>query len=164
METVKHTFDNERQLMTDRVPPAPPPSANPWSAPAASAPPTDDLPTPPVDPAGVLDELVAVVHGARAALLASTDGFSIATSSDLPDEPAHAAMLAAAVGLGHQLVEMGAGSELRQLVVDHDRGLLLVWPLGSNRILAMLTMTTVDQVRLRSFVRSRATVLAGGRS
>jgi hypothetical protein len=56
---------------------------------------------------------------------------------------------------------MGGGSELRQLVVDHDRGLLMVWPLGRRRILAMLTMTTVDQVRLRSFVRSRAAVLAG---
>jgi len=164
METVKHTFDNGRQPMTDRAPPAPPPPSNPWSAPAASAPTVDELPTPPVDPAGVLDELVAVVHGALAALLASTDGFSIATSTELPDEPAHAAMLAAAVGLGHQLVQMGAGNELRQLVVDHDRGLLLVWPLGTNRILAMLTMTTVDQVRLRSFVRSRAGVLAGSGS
>jgi predicted regulator of Ras-like GTPase activity (Roadblock/LC7/MglB family) len=112
----------------------------------------------------VLNELVEVIHGARAALLASVDGFAIATSADHPDEPAHAAMLAAAVGLGHQLVQMGAGNELRQLVVDHDRGLLLVWPLGANRILAMLTMTTVDQVRLRTFVRSRANVLAGSGS
>ncbi len=163
METVKHTFDSGRQLMTDRVPPAPPP-AHSWSAPAASAPAVEDLPTPPVDPAAVLDELVAVVHGARAALLATTDGFSIASSSELPNEPAHAAMLAAAVGLGHQLVQMGDGNELRQLVVDHDRGLLLIWPLGGSRILAMLTMTTVDQVRLRSFVRSRAAVLAGSGS
>jgi len=164
METVKTTFDTERQLMTDRVPPAQPPVANPWSAPAASAPPVDAFPAPPVDPAVVLDELVAVVHGARSALLASTDGFSIARSSDLPDEAAHAAMLAAAVGLAHQLVQMGGGNELRQLVVDHNRGLLLIWPLGADRILAMLTMTTVDQVRLRSFVRSKAGVLAGRES
>ncbi len=148
-------------MTADRVPPAPPPSTQPWSAPAASAHTTTDLPDRPVDPAVVLDELVAVVQGARSALLASVDGFSIARSSELPDEPAHAAMLAAAVGLGHQLVDMGSGRELRQLVVDHDSGLLLVWPLGASRILAMLTLTTVDQVRLRSFVRSRAAALAG---
>ncbi len=120
-----------------------------------------DEPEVPADPAAVLDELVEVVHGANAALLASVDGFAIARSTEHPDEPAHAAMLAAAVGLGHQLVMMGSGNELRQLVVDHDRGLLLVWPLGTDRVLAMLTMTTVDQVRLRAFVRSRAAILSG---
>lgn len=167
METVKHTVDADRQPVTGHAPVSQPPSAPPeppsWAAPPP-APAAEPLPEPPSDPQAVLDELVEVVHGARAALLASVDGFSIASSSELPDEPAHAAMLAAAVGLGHQLVQMGGGNELRQLVVDHDGGLLLVWPLGTGRILAMLTMTTVDQVRLRTFVRSRAAVLAGGGS
>lgn len=149
-------------MTSQPVPPAPP-SSDGWGAPVVSTPmPEEPPPAAATDPEGVLDELVDVIHGAKGALLASVDGFAIARSAELPDEASHAAMLAAAVGLGHQLVEMGDGNELRQLVVDHDRGLLLVWPLGSNRVLAMLTMTTVDQVRLRTFVRSRASILVGG--
>ena len=110
-----------------------------------------------------LDELALVVPGARGAVLASVDGFAIARSDAMPNEAAHAAMLAAAVGLAHQLVQMGGGSELRQLVVDHDEGLLLLWPIGNDRVLAMLAAATVDQARLRNFVRSRARLLADDR-
>jgi len=38
----------------------------------------------------------------------------------MAEEAAYPAMLAAAVGLAHQLVAMGGGDHLRQLVVDHD--------------------------------------------
>lgn len=110
---------------------------------------------------GALDELTVEVPGARGAVLASVDGFTIASSSALPDEPAHAAMLAAANGLALQLVEMGGGQQLRQLVVDHDGGLLLMWPLGAKRVVALLTVSTVDQARLRGFVRAHARLLAG---
>ncbi len=160
METVKHTPAHGLPPMTDRVPPAPLPSATPWSAPVAPAR-TEAVPVPPTDPRVALDELVEVVHGARSALLASTDGFAIARSAGTEDEPSHAAMLAAAVGIARQLVQVGDGSELRQVVIDHDRGLLLIWPIGRHRILAVLAMSTVDQVRLRALVRSRTGVLAG---
>jgi predicted regulator of Ras-like GTPase activity (Roadblock/LC7/MglB family) len=93
-------------------------------------------------------------------LLASVDGFALAQSESMPDEAAHAAMLAAAIGLAHQLVLMGGGEQLRQLVIDHDGGLLLLWPIGDSRVLAMLTESTVDQTRLRRFVRSRASLLS----
>ena len=107
-----------------------------------------------------LDELTEVIAGARGALLASVDGFALAQSDTMPNEASHAAMLAAAIGLAHQLVLMGGGDQLRQLVVDHDHGLLLLWPIGDTRVLAMLTEPTVDQTHLRRFVRSRAALLA----
>jgi predicted regulator of Ras-like GTPase activity (Roadblock/LC7/MglB family) len=79
----------------------------------------------------------------------------------MPDSAAHAAVLAAGMGLAHQLAAMGGGSELRQLVIDHDQGLLLLWPLGSQRVLAILTSRKVDQQSLRGFVQSKAHWLAG---
>ena len=100
----------------------------------------------------------------RSAILASVDGFGLARSSSMSDEAAHPAMLAAAIGLAHQLVVMGGGSRLRQLVVDHDGGLMLVWPMGDERVLAVLATTTVEQRRVRSFVQARASWLAGATS
>ena len=145
-----------------------------WTAPP-SVPATPLAPPPPPPPAPgagrpvprtateALDEMTEVIGGARGALLASVDGFALAQSDTMPNEAAHAAMLAAAIGLAQQLVLMGGGEQLRQLVVDHDNGLLLLWPIGEERVLAMLTESNVDQTRLRRFVRSRAALLAGAR-
>lgn len=105
-----------------------------------------------------------MVSGAYGAILASVDGFSIARSSTVVNQPSHSAMLAAAVGLAHQLVAMGGGSELRQLVVEHNTGLLLIWPIGKQRVLAVLTAATVDQRQLRDFVQARAQWLSGDES
>ena len=69
-------------------------------------------------------------------------------------------MLAAAIGLARQLVTMGGGTNLRQMVVDHDGGLLLVWPIGSQRVLAVLADARVDQRTLRNFVQANVQVLA----
>jgi predicted regulator of Ras-like GTPase activity (Roadblock/LC7/MglB family) len=71
-------------------------------------------------------------------------------------------MLAAAVGIARQLVTMCDGTALRQLVVDHDGGLLLVWPVGAHRVLAVLASSTVEQRRVRAFVKHHATALTGG--
>ncbi len=142
-----------------------------WTAPP-TVPAAPLAPPPPPPPAAgrpvpttateALDEMTEVIGGARGALLASVDGFALAQSDTMPNEASHAAMLAAAIGLAHQLVLMGGGNQLRQLVVDHDNGLLLLWPIGDARVLAMLTDSNVDQTRLRRFVRSRAALLAGG--
>jgi predicted regulator of Ras-like GTPase activity (Roadblock/LC7/MglB family) len=139
---------------TPRSPFAPPPPPPPPAAAVRAAPATATE---------ALDELVEVIPGARGALLASVDGFALAQSDSMPNEAAHAAMLAAAIGLAHQLVLMGEGHQLRQLVVDHDNGLLLLWPIGETRVLAMLTESSVDQTQLRRFVRSRAALLADRR-
>ena len=128
------------------------------AAPPAPQPPTDT----PRSVTGLLDDLVARVREAHGAILATVDGFSIARSTSMADEASHPAMLAAAVGLAHQLVALGGGEELRQLVVDHDRGLLLVWPVGDQRVLAVLADRTVDQRQLRSIVQAGAGVLVGG--
>lgn len=112
-------------------------------------------------PKAILDELTETVDGVRAAILASVDGFGLARSSSMPDEASHPAMLAAAVGLAHQLASIGGGSQLRQLVVDHDGGLLLVWPLGDQHVLAVLATATVEQRRVRAFVQARAACLTG---
>jgi predicted regulator of Ras-like GTPase activity (Roadblock/LC7/MglB family) len=119
------------------------------------------VPTPSVfDASALLDELVATVDGVRGAVLASVDGFGVARNCAMSDEASHPAMLAAAIGLAHQLVVMGGGSRLRQFVVDHDGGLMLVWPIGDQRVLAVLATRTVDQRRVRSFVEARAVSLA----
>jgi predicted regulator of Ras-like GTPase activity (Roadblock/LC7/MglB family) len=121
-------------------------------------------PAPLPTPATVLDDLVDQFHDATGAILASVDGFSIAQSSSMSDEASHPAMLAAAVGLAHQIVSMSGGEELRQLVVEHDRGLLLAWPIGSQRVLAVLAQHSIDQRRLHSFVHARTQVLIGAGS
>lgn len=165
-------------MSTGEVPmPSTPSQPSPaWTAPAhsASAPLSNrSLPAPavpqsvPADPAdltAVLDELVEVVDGVRSAILASVDGFGLAHSGSMSDEASHPAMLAAAIGLAHQLVAMGGGHQLRQLVVDHDSGLMLVWPIGDQRVLAVLAVATVEQRRVRSFVQARALHLAGAES
>jgi len=108
----------------------------------------------------LLDGLVGSVDGVNGAILASVDGFGLARSSSMANEAAHPAMLAAAVGLAHQLVDMGRGTTLRQLLVDHDGGLLLVWPIGAERVLAVLAANQVDQRSTRAFVQEHAADLA----
>lgn len=136
-------------------PPAPTTPAG-WHAPAAGS----TRPAVAMTPTEILDQLVAAIASTRGAVLASVDGFSIANSSNLPPEPAHSAMLAAAIGLARQLVGMAGGTNLRQLVVDHDGGLLLVWPIGSKRVLAVIADATVDQRLLRGFVQTNVRLLA----
>ncbi len=137
---------------TNTMPLAPPPAVVADAA-------TLTATTPPL--ALVLDELIASVDGVNGALLASVDGFAVARSSGMPNSAAHAAILAAGMGLAHQLAAMGGGTELRQLVIDHDGGLLLLWPLGSMRVLALLTTRRVDQQSMRQFVQAKAHWLAG---
>jgi predicted regulator of Ras-like GTPase activity (Roadblock/LC7/MglB family) len=186
MEKVKGLLLLERPDMS-YVPPMPPtappsgPLSSPgmpppdtaWTAPVGTNPPV--APTPIAPDAGaaarrdaampdlvmILDELSSTVAGAYGAILASVDGFSLARSSSVVNQASHSAMLAAAVGLSHQLVAMGGGQELRQLVVEHDTGLLLIWPIGSQRVLAVLTAATIDQRHLREFVQARAQWLSG---
>jgi predicted regulator of Ras-like GTPase activity (Roadblock/LC7/MglB family) len=134
--------------------------AAPVGPPPGRAPHVAASPEPP-NPTSILDELVGSVEGVRAAILASVDGFGLARSSSMSDEASHPAMLAAAIGLAHQLVMMGGGAQLRQLVVDHDGGLMLVWPIGDQRVLAVLAATTVEQRRIRSFVQACASALVG---
>jgi predicted regulator of Ras-like GTPase activity (Roadblock/LC7/MglB family) len=180
MEKVKAVAGGTRSLMTGGTPCVPMAHAAPapnWVAPVRSAGPTI-VPAAPVgppavraphvpaspapsNPTAILDELVGSVEGVRSAILASVDGFGLALSSSMSDEASHPAMLAAAIGLAHQLVVMGGGAQLRQLVVDHDGGLMLVWPIGDQRVLAVLAATTVEQRRIRSFVQARASGLVG---
>lgn len=132
---------------------------------ASPTPSTDTFSPPPsgsgaIDAAAILDELVDTVDGVCAAILASVDGFGVARNRSMSDEASHPAMLAAATGLAHQLVAMGGGTRLRKLVVDHDGGLMLVWPIGQQRVLAVLAESAVEQRRLRAFVESRAEWLA----
>lgn len=148
MEKVKTLLVDPQQFVTVGTS-APP---RPLSFPA---------PTVSVDPGLVLDELLHSIDEVRAAILASVDGFAIASAGSVSDEVSHSAMLAAAAGLAHQLVAMGGGRKLRQLVVDHDGGLMIVWPIGDRRVLGVIAGSTVEQRRLRSFVQARAVWLAG---
>ncbi|MFT5026307.1 MAG: putative regulator of Ras-like GTPase activity (Roadblock/LC7/MglB family) [Ilumatobacter sp.] len=133
----------------------------PNTAPLAPPPPVPNQASVAPPLALILDELIAVVDGVNGALVASIDGFAVARSTNMPSLPAHAAVLAAGMGLAHQLAVIGGGNELRQLVIDHDEGLLLLWPLGGQRVLAILTSRKIDQRSLRGFVQSKAHWLAG---
>ncbi len=168
MDAVKTRNGGGVAEMTQRIPMIPVTPAAGGATPPATAP----LAPPPVatgDGASatapplaiILDELTAAVDGVNGALLASVDGFAVARSAGMPNSAAHAAILAAGMGLAHQLAAMGGGSELRQLVIDHDEGLLLLWPLGSTRVLALLTTRRVDQQSMRQFVQAKAFWLAG---
>lgn len=156
MEKVKAFADETWSLTTGGIPPLPS-NAVGLASPAMSVSPAAAS----LDPGVVLDELVADVDGVRAAILASVDGFGIARSTSIADEASHPAMLAATVGLAHQLVAIDGGERFRQLAVHHDGGLLLIWPIGAQRLLAVLAAGTVEQRRLRSFIQARAMVLSG---
>ena len=81
-----------------------------WSAPAGWTAPSPVARPAPVSPAAVLDQLIDSIAGDSGAVLASVDGFPLAKSASMPTEPAHAAMLAAAIGLARQLVGDGRGA------------------------------------------------------
>jgi predicted regulator of Ras-like GTPase activity (Roadblock/LC7/MglB family) len=156
MEKVKAVVDGAPA--SGLAPPRQSVRAGAWATPATPPP---VAPAVRVEPARALDGLVEEIDGVRGAILASVDGFGLARSSSMNDEPSHPAMLAAAVGLARQLVAMGGGEQLRQLVVDHDGGLLLVWPIGTKRVLAVLASSVVEQRRLRALVQRRAPIFAG---
>jgi predicted regulator of Ras-like GTPase activity (Roadblock/LC7/MglB family) len=176
MEKVKAVAGGMGSLMCSAIPPVPSRPSGPtprWTAPARSSSspplaPPNVLPGPTspapgsgaIDAAAILDELVASVDGVRAAILATADGFGVARDRSTSDEASHPAMLAAAIGLAHQLVAMGGGTRLRQFVVDHDGGLIFVWPIGEQRVLAVLATRAVDQRRVRAFVEGCAKSLA----
>lgn len=164
MEQVKVVLERAPSFMSDFVPPRPPASRAGWTAPSTPAPlpaPSTDLPEPISDPAVALDDLTVANTEVAGAILATVDGFTIARSSSMADEPSHAAMLAAAVGLAHPLVGMGGGKSLRRVVVEHDAGLMIIWPLGTERVLAVLASGRVDQRALHAAVQRHARLLSG---
>jgi predicted regulator of Ras-like GTPase activity (Roadblock/LC7/MglB family) len=166
MEQVKVVLERDPSFMNGFVPPRPPASRAGWTAPKSSAlpSPTTGLPEPISDPAVALDDLTVANTEVTGAILATVDGFTIARSTSMADEPSHAAMLAAAVGIAHPLVGMGGGKSLRRLVIEHDAGLMIVWPLGAERVLAVLTSGRVDQRSLQAAVQRHARLLSGAMS
>lgn len=161
MEKVKAVVGGSPSLMSGFVPPRPAAAGTAWTAPSRPAGTPSAEPAVINDPVAVLDDLTGQIEGVTGAILASVDGFGLARSTSMADEASHPAMLAAAVGLAHQLVAMGGGETLRQLVVDHDAGLMLVWPIGAQRVLAVLASSRVDQRALRAAVQRHAPTLAG---
>ena len=158
MEKVKVVVDGSPSFTNEFVPPRLPSIPEGWTTPDGSS--TAPSPTT-ISMVEVLDDLAEQVEDVRGAILASVDGFGLACSTSMDDEPSHPAMLAAAVGLARQLAVIGGGNSLHQLVVDHDAGLLLVWPIGTQRVLALLASTRVDQRQLRAVVQNHASTLAG---
>jgi predicted regulator of Ras-like GTPase activity (Roadblock/LC7/MglB family) len=108
----------------------------------------------------VLDGLTAV-RGVRSAVLSTTDGFGLAHSASVLDDPGAAAMFAAALAISAQLAAIDDGADVRQLVVDHDNGLMIVRPIGDRRVLAVLADGDLDQRHLRAAVHETMSSLAG---
>jgi hypothetical protein len=158
MEKVKAVVDDSSSFLNGFVSSRSIPDGWTTSAESSTAVSPAATSTPMVD---VLDEFAQRVEGVRGAILASVDGFGLACSTSMADEPSHPAMLAAAAGLARQLAAIGGGKSLHQLVVDHDAGLLLVWPIGTQRVIALLASSRVDQRDLRAMVQSHASTLVG---
>lgn len=159
MQQVKAVLERGPSFMNGFVPPRPPASGADWTAPVPLPSPE---PTAPIsDPAVALDDLTVANTEVTGAILGTVDGFTIARSTSLADEPSHAAMLAAAVGIAHPLVGMGGGRSLRRIVIEHDAGLMIVWPLGADRVLAVLASGRVDQRSLHAAVQRHARLLSG---
>jgi predicted regulator of Ras-like GTPase activity (Roadblock/LC7/MglB family) len=113
-----------------------------------------------VDPGDVLESFTAV-HGVRGAMLSSADGFSLAHTQSVGDGPGAAAMFAAALAIAHQLAGLDGATAVRQLVLDHDNGLMVIRPVGDRQVLAVLAAADLDQRRLRAVVHAALPQLVG---
>ena len=65
------------------------------------------------------------------------------------------------LAIANSLVTIGGGTSLRRVVIEHDAGLMIVWPLGANRVLAVLASDRVDQHSLHAAVQRHARLLSG---
>ena len=159
MEKVKAVADGSASFVSGFVPPLPPVMPDSWTAstPPVNASAPTAAPMPLID---VLDELAQQVEGVRGAILASVDGFGLARSTSMADA---VASRDARCGCRPSAPTRRDGwrEQPAWLVVDHDAGLMLVWPIGTQRVLAVLASTRVDQRQLRSIVQRHATILAG---
>jgi predicted regulator of Ras-like GTPase activity (Roadblock/LC7/MglB family) len=96
----------------------------------------------------LLDELVQGVPGVVGALVASVDGFALASSVslDLPttDAAGLAAMSAAALGVSNRLVGAVGHEPANEVTLRSPAGHVLVYRIGDVAALTVLTDASID--------------------
>jgi uncharacterized protein len=120
-----------------------------------------------LDPQAILNSIVRSVAGVIGAALASADGRSVAHSDHLMHDPSRAAMIAATMGLAGQLIGVVGGRQLEEVVVRADTGYVIVFAVGTEGVLTVLTRPSTNLHHITTEVRSRIeslrNVVRGGR-
>lgn len=92
----------------------------------------------------LLDDLVQRLTGVRHAVVLSTDGLPLGRSTAMSVEDAEhfCALSSAMQGLARSAGKRFDSGDVRQVVIELDRGILFVTAAGSNACLAVLTATS----------------------
>jgi predicted regulator of Ras-like GTPase activity (Roadblock/LC7/MglB family) len=112
-----------------------------------------------LDPQAILNAIVRSVAGVIGAALASADGRSVAHSDHLLHDPSRSAMIAATMGLAGQLIGVVGGRELEEVIVRSDKGIVIVYAVGREGVLTVLTRPSTNLHHINTEVRSRVEIL-----
>jgi uncharacterized protein len=115
------------------------------------------------DTARMLDELhglARAVTGVRGVLLATKDGHPITHNLPSADSSlSTAAMIAALLGIGHRLSELTGDPNLLEATVRSPRGSVVIYAVGDDAVMTVLTDDSVNLARLNLEARVRLTDL-----
>ncbi|GAA0761249.1 roadblock/LC7 domain-containing protein [Ideonella azotifigens] len=96
----------------------------------------------------VADELLARIDGARAVLLATADGFALASAGEPRDTPQLAAMTSAIAAISQVVSQTSDLGEPQCVVVDASRGFLLVRSAQYRGTAVVINVMTTRQALL----------------
>jgi uncharacterized protein len=111
-----------------------------------------------------LHGLVREVNGVTGALLATTDGHPIVHNLPSPGEDdasrSTAAMIAALLGVGQRLSDLTGDPRLSEATVRSPSGSVVIYAVGAEAVITLMTDETVNLARLNLAVRLRIDQLA----
>jgi uncharacterized protein len=120
----------------------------------------------PVSPAQQFEDAATSLRhdiiGVRRLLLCSSDGLVICDTDAETTSGSSAATAAAVLGLGHHAASMLGHGAFREAVLRSSDGCLVVYGVGSNRVLAVFCETQVNVPLLDRKCRALITELVGG--
>lgn len=112
-----------------------------------------------LDPKAILNSVVRSVAGVIGAALATVDGRSVAHSDHLQNDPRLAAMIAATMGLGGQLIGAVGGSTLDEVTVRSDTGYVIVYAVGTEAVLTVMARPSTNLHHIKTEVSARLDTL-----
>jgi uncharacterized protein len=107
-----------------------------------------------------LARLKEAVPGVRNVLLASSDGYPRAAVLDGLEPASTAALVASACKLGERLAGLTGEGGLRELVVRAAEGYVVMYTVGENGVLTVLTAPSANLARLHLEARDHLDELA----
>jgi predicted regulator of Ras-like GTPase activity (Roadblock/LC7/MglB family) len=108
----------------------------------------------------LLAELTQTVAGVKGALVASLDGYPLADHVPGHDANSMAAIIASSCGLGQRLAQLAGDGTMKEIVVHSDNGYVVIYTLGDNAILTVLTAAAVNLAMLHLRARDLVNDLA----